>query len=192
MQVPSGYSATLQNHVQNGKLAGLKSHDHHVLIEQIMPAAIRHMLKPGPREAIIKIGNFFQCLCSKAIDLSTIPNLLDCVAETLCLFEMWFPPGFFDIIIHLPLHLVEELYWCGPVHTRWCYSMERCMGVLTKYVKDKSSLEANMALDYNIDDSLGFCTEFFQLYPHSKRRIWDVDEELRDAREKLMGACKEV
>ena len=45
------------------------------------------------------------------------------------------------------------------------------MEVLTKYVRYKSSPEASMASGYNIDDSLGFCTEFFQLYPHSKRRI---------------------
>ena len=96
MQVPSRYIATLQTHVRNGKLAGLKSHDHHVLIEQIMSAAIRHMLKPGPREAIIKIENFFQCRCSKAIDLSTIPDLLECMAKALCLFVMWFPPRFFN------------------------------------------------------------------------------------------------
>ena len=32
-QVPSGYSGTLQKHVGNGKLNGLKSHDHHVLLQ---------------------------------------------------------------------------------------------------------------------------------------------------------------
>ena len=55
----SSYSATLQSLVRNEKLADLKSHDHYVMIEQIMSAAIKHMLQPGPREAIIKIGNFF-------------------------------------------------------------------------------------------------------------------------------------
>ena len=51
---------------------------------------------------------FFHTLCSKVIDLTTIPNLMECVAEAVCLFEMWFPPGFFDIMMHLPIHLVEE------------------------------------------------------------------------------------
>ena len=61
------------------------------------------------------------------------------------------------------------------------------MGVLTKFVRDESSPKASMASGYNIDESLGFCTEFFRLYPHSKRRIWDADEELRECGEKLMG-----
>ena len=157
-----------------------------------MPTAIRHMLKPSPRESIIKIGNFFQLLCSKVVNLSTIHDLSECVAEALCLFEMGFPPGFFDIMTHLPVHLVEELYWCGPVHACWCYLVERYMGVLTNYVRDKLSPEASMASDYDIDKSLGFCTEFFQLYPHSKRMIWDANEELRDSREKLMGTAKQI
>ena len=66
------------------------------------------------------------------------------------------------------------------------------MGVLTNYVREKSSPEASMALDYNIDDSLGFCMEFFQFYPHSKRQIWDANEELCDSDEKLMGVTKQV
>ena len=156
---------------------GLKSHDHHILLQQIMRSAIKHMLKPGPKEAIIKIGHFFQQLCSKVVDLASIPDLLECVAEALCLFEMWFPPGFFDMS-HLPIHLVEELYWCGPVHVHWYYSIERYMGLLINYVHDRSKLEASMAVGYNVDKALGFCTKYFKLYPHSKRRIWDNEEEL--------------
>ena len=82
------YTPTLQSHVRKSKLASFKLHNHHVLIEQIMSAAIHHILKLGPHEAIMKIGNFFQYLCSKAIDLSTIPKLLECIAEALCFFEM--------------------------------------------------------------------------------------------------------
>ena len=150
------------------------------------------MLQPGPREAIIKIGNFFQRLYSKVVDLSTIPDLLECAVEALCLFEIWFPPGFFDIMTHLLVHLVEELYWCGLVHAHWCYSVERYMWLLTKYVRDRSKPKANMATGYNIDEALGFCTEYFKLYPHSKRRLWDDKEELRDLRELPQGAYREI
>ena len=78
------------------------------------------------------------------------------------------------------------------MHSRWGYSIQRCMGVLTNYVTDKSSPKASMALGYNVDNSLGFCIEFFQLYPHSRRRIWDSNKEIHDVGEKLMGAAKQV
>jgi hypothetical protein len=36
----------------------------------------------------------------------------DCV-ETLCLLEKEMPPLFFDIMVHLTIHLVEELFICS-------------------------------------------------------------------------------
>ena len=191
MHVQTRYSGTLRKHVGKGKLNALKSHDHHVLLQQIMLATVRHTLQPGPREAIIKILHFFQCLCSKVVDLSTIPNLLECVVEAFCLFEMWFPSRFFDIMTHLPVHLVEELYWCGPVHARCCYSMERYMG-LTKYVHDRSKPEASMAIGYSIDEALGFCTEYFKLYPHSKRRCGMMKRSFGIQGELPQGARKQI
>ena len=65
--------------------------------------------------------------------------------------------------------------------------MERYLGVLTKYVRDKSKPEAGMATGYMIDESLGFCTEYFELYKHTKSRVWDAEEELRDSGECLLG-----
>jgi hypothetical protein len=92
-------------------------------------------------------------------------------AETLCLLELCFPPRFFDVMTHLVVHLVEELDICGPVHARWCYSVERYMGVLIRYVRDKARPEASMAQGY---------TEYFNMYLHTTRQVWDSEEELRD------------
>ena len=126
------------------------------------------------------------------IDLTTIPDLLDCIAEALCLFEIWFPPGFFDIMSHLPVHLVEELYWCRPVHAHWCYSIERYMDLLMNYVCERSKPKAGMASGYNVKEAFGFCTKYFKLYPHSKRQLKDDEEELRDVGELPQGACKTI
>lgn len=186
-KVPTGFSSTLIKHVGEKKLAGVKSHDHHVLVQQVLPATIRHLLKKGPRESIIRLGMAFQRLCSKTIKMSELKELSVYVTETLCMFELWFPPGFFDIMPHLVQHLVYELEMCGPVHSRWCYAIERYLGNLTNYVRDKSRPEAGMASGYMVDESLGYCTEFFSLYPHTRRRVWDPMEEARDSGELLTG-----
>jgi hypothetical protein len=68
------------------------------------------------------------------MDRSDIPSLKVYVAKTLSLFEMWFPFGFFDITTHLFIHLVDDIDICGPVVTRWCYPIERYLGVLKQYV----------------------------------------------------------
>lgn len=47
------------------------------------------------------------------------------VVDILCLLERYFPPSFFDIMIHLVIHLGREAHICGPVQYRWKYPFER-------------------------------------------------------------------
>ena len=186
-KVPSGYMSTFTKHIGEKRLNGNKSHDHHILIQQILPAAIWNCLTPGVRETIIGLSNLFQRICSKVIRISDIGSLCTCAAEVLCLLEINFPPGFFDIMAHLVVHLVDKLEICGPVHAHWCYSVERYLQFLTRYVRDKSKPRAGMASGYMIDESLGFCIEYFCLYKHSKSKVWDPKEELKDSGESSGG-----
>jgi len=47
------------------------------------------------------------------------------IVETLCMFERFFPPSFFDIMVHLCVHLGREARLGGPVHFKWMYPFER-------------------------------------------------------------------
>ena len=80
---------------------------------------------------------FFNALCSKVIDPATLEGLQKDLVETLCLFEKYFPPSFFDIMIHLMVHLVREIRLCGPILARWMYGIERYMKVLKGYVQNR-------------------------------------------------------
>lgn len=95
------------------------------------------------------------------VDLDDILDLLTYGAETLCMLEVWFPPCFFDMMIHLPIHLIEEQAILGLVHSRWCYSVERYLGIFTSYMCNTSKPEACMASGYAVHESLGFVTEYF-------------------------------
>ena len=44
-----------------------------------------------------------------------------------CELEKIFPPSFFNIMTHLPIHLVDEIKLGGPTHLCWMYSTERTM-----------------------------------------------------------------
>jgi hypothetical protein len=126
-------------------------------------------------------------ICTKVVNLDDILSLKVYVAETLSMLEMWFPPGFFDIMTHLLIHLVEDLNVCGLVGARWCYPIERFMTILKHYVRNKVKPEGCMAMGYMYDDALGFCTKYFSLYKHTERRMWDPKEELVDVGEVLQG-----
>ena len=100
------------------KLVGLKSHDYHTLMQQLLPIALRFILPKHVRLAIYRLSFFFNALCSKVVDVSTLDELQNQLVVTLCLREKYFPPSFFDIIIHLTVHLVREVRLCGPVYFR--------------------------------------------------------------------------
>ena len=46
------------------------------------------------------------------------------IVETLCKLEKIFPPGFFNSMEHLPIHLAYEAKVGGPVQYRWMYPFE--------------------------------------------------------------------
>jgi len=107
------------------KLVGLKSHDCHVLIQQLLLVAIRGMLPKSVRHVIIRLCMFFNSIFQKVIELATLDDLENEVIVTLCQFEMYFPPSFFDIMVRLIVHLVREIKICGPVFLRRMYPVER-------------------------------------------------------------------
>ncbi|XP_021775990.1 uncharacterized protein LOC110739815 [Chenopodium quinoa] len=41
VRVPDGYAANIKRRFVDGKLSGLKSHDHHILMQQLLPLALR-------------------------------------------------------------------------------------------------------------------------------------------------------
>jgi hypothetical protein len=68
------------------------------------------------------------------MDLATIGDLKNDVAMMLVLLEYELPPFFFDIMMHLLVHLVDELAICGPIHMRWMYPIEHYLKTLKGYV----------------------------------------------------------
>src|SRR5512141_93473 len=77
IKVPSGYSARISKYVKldDLKLVGMKSHDCHVLITQILPIAIRGILPPKVRHTIQRLCAFFNAIGQKVIDLEDLDGL---------------------------------------------------------------------------------------------------------------------
>lgn len=127
LKVLDGYSSNIANcvSVEECKITGLKSHDCHVLMQQLLPVALRNLLPSGPRTTIFRICAFFNQLCQRVIDRNALEKLESDMYETICMLEMYYLPAFFDIMIHLTIHLGREARLCGPVHYRWMFPFER-------------------------------------------------------------------
>jgi len=133
----------------------------------------------------------FRIIFSKVVDLDQREQLIDDVAETVCTLEKELPPSIFVIMMHLPIHLVEELFICGPVQTRSMYPFERFMKVLKGFVKNKAKPEGSMAYGYMREESIGFMNEFLCEYNATMKRAWDDEEEQTMYDEILEGSKRD-
>jgi len=79
--------------------------------------------------------------------------------------------------VHLTVHLVEELFICGPVRTRWMYPYERYFKGLKGFVQNLAKLEGSIAQGYQMEEALGFVTEYMSEYNPTSRRVWDGRED---------------
>jgi hypothetical protein len=190
LKMPTGYSSTLGKHIRGKKFGSLKSHDYHVLMQQILPLALRGLLTAGARMAVMRMCKVFRRICTKVYNPAEYESLQVDVAESMALLEIEFPPSFFDIMTHLPYHLVQELDLCGPISTRWMYPIERYMKTLKGYVRNMARPEASMAEGYVKEECIGFVIEYLQRFDVVKRRVWDANEEYGDVEEAVEGAGK--
>ena len=164
MKVPQGYSSNIKSLVQlkELKLVGLKSHDYHMLMQQLLVVAIRDILPNKVRLTITRLCFFFHSICSKVIDPVMFDELENEAAIILCQFEMYFPPAFFDIMIHLIVHLVREIKCCGPVYLRWMYPIERYMKILKGYTKNLHRPETSIVERYIVEEAIELCSKYIE------------------------------
>ena len=100
------------------------------------------------RSTITRLSLFFNALCSKVVDTCNLSLLQEELVKTLCLMEKNYSPSFFDIMVHLTVHLVREVQLCGPVYLRWMYHFERFMKILKGYVHNRNRPEGCIAERY--------------------------------------------
>ncbi|KAD7117110.1 hypothetical protein E3N88_04378 [Mikania micrantha] len=150
IKVPSNYSANIKRLVsmQDCKLFGIKSHDCHVLMTHMIPIAVRGILPEKIRHTITKLCLFFNMIHSKVIDPESLDTWQKEVILTLCELEMYFPPSFFDVMVHLITHIIGEIKSCGPVFIRYMYPFERYMGFLKGYVRNRNKPEGSIVEGY--------------------------------------------
>ena len=109
---------------RNGKLLNLKSHDYHVLLQRILPIGMWGFADKDICTGLFELGSFFQDLHSRTLRKSNLEKLEGRILLILCKLEKYFPPAFFDVMVHLAVHLPREAILGGLVQYRWMYPIE--------------------------------------------------------------------
>ena len=80
--------------------------------------------------------------------------------QCLVSFELVFPPSFFNIMMHVLVHLCEEINILGPVFLHNMFPFERFMGELNKYVRNRARPEGSISMGWQTEEVIGFCVDF--------------------------------
>ncbi|XP_052176642.1 uncharacterized protein LOC127790947 [Diospyros lotus] len=165
--VPDGYSSNIARCIdlKHRKIFGLKSHDSHILMEQLLPISIRNVLPNQVSAILVDLCSIFRQICGKVLNPLDFDKLQRRVILTQCHMEMLFPPGFFTVMVHLVVHLVNELKLGGLVHYRWMYPIERYLGHLKSYVRNRAQPEGSIAEGKSVGS-----TSYFNLTHIEKRQ----------------------
>ncbi|XP_058775279.1 uncharacterized protein LOC131649536 [Vicia villosa] len=183
-KLPDGTASNISKCVQVGdkKISGYKSHDAHFMLHYLLQIAVRSTMPKEVATPLIRLGSFFRSLCQKVIQVEDLDYLENEIAEILCQLEMIFPPSFFDIIVHLPIHLVNEVRLGGPVQFRWMYPTERYLCKLKNYVHNRAYPEGSIAKGYLAEEAITFCSRYLHSNVDTrfnrKSRNYDVTNSL--------------
>ena len=78
----------------------------------------------------------------------------------LCELEIYFPPAFFDIMVHLLVHVVDDIIQLGPTFLHNMMPFERLNGVIKGFVRNRSRLDGGIAKGFLIYECISFCQNY--------------------------------
>jgi hypothetical protein len=73
-----------------------------------------------------------------------------------------YSPAFFDVMVHLCVHLPDEALLRGPVQYGWMYPIERRLCTLKNFVRNRAKPEGSIAEAYVASDTLTFCSRYME------------------------------
>jgi hypothetical protein len=126
----------------------------------VLPSGLRGIASKEMYETIVELGNFFRELCAKTLRAAVLHRMKVEIVIILCKLELLFPPSFFDVMVHLAIHLPDEALQRGPVQYGWMYPVERRLGYLKSTMHSKSRPEGSIVEGYIVDECLHHCSKF--------------------------------
>ena len=117
LHVLDGYSSNISRCVtlDDRWISGMKSHNCHVFMQDLLLPVFRGVLDEKVLEPLVELSNYFKKLCSKTLDMDILEQMEKDIAITLCKLERIFILAFFDVMVHLTIHLAIEAKLAGSV-----------------------------------------------------------------------------
>ena len=134
------------------KISGYKSHDAYFIMHHFLQVAVRKVFPKNILLTLIRLDNFFRSICSKVIRPRDLEKLESKIGEITSNLEIIFHPTFFDIMLHLLVHLVNESILGGSIHLRWMYAINKSLCNLKGLVRNRFCPDASISEGYLVEE----------------------------------------
>ncbi|KAK1621385.1 hypothetical protein QYE76_026902 [Lolium multiflorum] len=115
------------------------------------------------RETLFGLCNFFDVISRKSIGLRQLRRLQEEIVVILCELEMYYAPAFFDVMLHLLVHIVEDIIQLGPTFLDSMMPFERTNGVIKGYVRKRARPDGSIAKGFLTEECISFCTSYLEI-----------------------------
>ncbi|KAG8493493.1 hypothetical protein CXB51_010896 [Gossypium anomalum] len=190
IKVPDAYASNISRCVsfKDRRLYSLKSHDYHILMQDLLPIALRCCMSKNVTSCIIELSNIMKAICGKVLNVEELEKVQDRATLTLYNLEKIFPHSFFTIMVHLVIHLPHEAILGGPSYCRnkrypegsiaEGYLAEECMTFCSRYLEDAETRLNRPSRNAGLNDHDLAETYLFQSYgePIGKVEIVELDD----------------
>ncbi|GJX42170.1 hypothetical protein Tco_0257160 [Tanacetum coccineum] len=129
---PDGYASNIGGcvNLKDCSFYSFKSHECHVFMPRLLPITLKGMIPNAIWDAIIELCTFFHTICTKVLHIQDMEKLGESIVVTICkLLKKVFPPGFFDSVENLVIHLANEAILGDPVFERLNGNYEHLKGL---------------------------------------------------------------
>src|SRR4051812_25629398 len=162
IKLPYSFAGKISRYLDSAKqrFSGIKSHDCHVLMTQLLPVAMRGIMDDHVRETLFGLCNFFDVISRKSVGVRQLRRLQEEIVVILCELEIYFPPAFFDVMVHLLVHIVYDIIQLGPTFLHSMMPFERMNGVIKGYVHNMARPDGSIAQGFLTEECISFCTNY--------------------------------
>jgi hypothetical protein len=145
--------------LESGKLSGVKSHDYHIFMERLLPVMFHGYLDDDLWMALAELSHFYRQLCAKEIKKEMMEKLEEEIPKLICKVEKIFPPGWFNPMQHLLVHLPYEANLGVHRQYRWMYHIKRVLKNLRAMVHNKVNVEG--LTEFKLKETSYFTNVYF-------------------------------
>ncbi|KAK1664339.1 hypothetical protein QYE76_052498 [Lolium multiflorum] len=98
-----------------------------------------------------------------SISVKKLARLQEEIVVILCELEMYFPPAFFDVMVHLLVHIMDDIVSLGPAFLHNMMPFERMNGVIKGYICNRSHPDGSIVQGWLTEECISFCTNYLDI-----------------------------